>query len=52
MRNIICSLQVQSLRRRCRDENEDELKVEREEKMTKIGKYSGGGIEVMEYDGR
>ena len=50
MRNIICSLQVQSLCRNCRDVTEDELKVEREEKMVKIGKCLGGCTEVGEYD--
>ena len=51
MRNIIYSLQVQSLRRKCSDETEDELKVKREENMAKIGKYLGGCIEVVEHDG-
>ena len=47
MQTIIFSLQVPSLRRKCRDETEDELKVEREEKMAKIGKSLGGRIEVV-----
>jgi len=50
VRNIICSLQVQNLCRKRRDVTEDELKVEREEKMAKLGKFSGGCTEVVEYD--